>query len=1114
MKSKKTLISLTSFLACNAFVLSGAIVGLSHHKTTNNEESISPVLENASLEENNKVTKLTEQPRTLKEYNEADPKAIAALPKFDARQYDIITTPKNQGSEGLCWAYATAGTAEASILKEGLSDDKDITFSPHGLDYVTNKRKPEFDPLGNNAMDEWGGSKGAGSSQLWSMNALQMWTGPLDQKVYGDNYMQRKPDYFLENAPVLTLNAADDLDKRIQMVKEMVAEFGSVTIDVLMPPGNPGYINTNFSGNRYVGHAIDIIGWDDSINKNWYNNGADPSIRDGGWIVKNSWGATAGPKHDGTAFISYDSSLGALVALDFDKANAKYDNNYYYDAAAKDGIAPDEAYGKPTAVMFKAKKANFDTKETLKAINVGLETPNTDIKVEIYKGSTADFDNPTSDVNNPRSGKLVATQTQHAKYAGYTTIELKTPITLEQDEVFSVIVSLSENGKLYYSNDQSTDNMSFYERIPGHWHNPMTQIWGTSARIKAFTKEEHIPNKTSNSLKDARIELSSQISRIGEPEPTVTSITLAGKPLRPEDYILVLGEMKFTMDSGNISGLRDVVGFRKIKIKGTGSYTGEQEIKHLYRVGTLPDLNGKAWYTDEKDPRDAILHLRVKSSATRYNEIEIPTGFKWLGDETSTINFSNPLTLDYVGENAKYYRRHNFYGRNLELIRMDSDNFKPVPDNINRPEQNNPSIPGPQPPFIEDPELDVKFAKIDLERYEYRYDGKPIEPKVLKVTFPSGAHPRLLNFIISYKDNDKPGIGKVIVKGDFDNTVYYGVQEVPFTILNSDGSKPDLTPPPAPEPTPEFDSIDLNISNYSPIEEGQTISASASVKGSNLKDVHYKWEILGSSTKINSTTANASFVANINDNNRTLRVTATSGLQSIFKDYTLNITRKQQPVVPQEPTLNSVYISCDNRTYKVGEMINANAMVDVRTSSNLRYEWSLDGNIIGTDSWISFPAEANHNNKYLQLKVIQNGITRTNNMMLRVEQPKQEQNGSDSKPVPPVVGDGPNNSGSVPSNGSNPSKPGFGNTGNSIDTSTSLSSTSVDTWIYALIGVGSLTMLIGVILAIVAFKKKNAAKAMKTNSIKQVKVVQVKQIPSKTTNEPSSSNPTIPTFKR
>ena len=167
--------------------------------------------------------------------------------------------------------------------------------------------------------------------------------------------------------------------------------------------------------------------------------------------------------------MSYDSKIGAAIGLTMAEPT-KYQNNYYYDARSTDAGEPMEVV-QDAAAAFPVKRASYNRKEKLKAINVGVQGSNVDIQADIYKNVKVDFDNPKDKTNNPIGDAPIATVKGHIEYPGYVTIPLTNPIDLQFGENFSVVVHLSSKtdpkATMYYSADTSTNNATFYKTKTG-----------------------------------------------------------------------------------------------------------------------------------------------------------------------------------------------------------------------------------------------------------------------------------------------------------------------------------------------------------------------------------------------------------------------------------------------------------------------------------------------------------------------------------------------------------------------------------------------------------------------------------------------------------------------
>ncbi len=850
-------------------------------------------------------------PEKLEDLKKIKPEAIASVKRYDSRDYGIVTPIKNQGKEGLCWTYATAAASETSILREGLSPitpnrNDLINLSEHNLDYGTRQRTADFDLLGLNPRDLWTGQKGTGNVVVNATDALSMWNSPIEEKnQVGNGYNYVPADYYLEDTIRITntINLSNKIgwDATINAIKQIIARYGAITASYTCA-GTFDYTNTNLKPNN-GGHAVTIVGWDDDIPADRYNPTAKMN---GGWIVKNSWGGREQlPNADGYFYMSYDSEIDDMTAFDYSKAHELYDNNYYYDAKTTSPGMPDAATHKPAAAIYRAKKAGFDTKEVLKAVNVGIIGENVTATAKIYLNPESDFDKPKSSANKPETGELVATVSETFKHGGYKTLELYDPIELKPGDVFSIVVELknpTHDADLFYGADESIDNMTFYKDDSGNWVNPMQKLKGAAARIKAFTQSHKIENASSTDLKDAQIKLSSTSYRFADPlKPQVESVKIGEKELSIDDYEIVYNKPVYTMKASDAGANNVVIGKSTITIQGKGEYYGQQTVKYDILTGIAPDLQGKGWYekTRYNDPR--ILNMRVKASAKKYRDIELPIGFKWDGDDNLTIDFNKPLPIKYIGEDKEYYRFIYFSSPyDVILHPMNSDDFKPIPPEFD------PNTPPPDEnvedaPVVNDPEYDLSLAEVKLEAYDFTYEGQPIQPRVIDVINTVGFHPNIeWNFDIQYKNNDAPGIGKVIIKPK-SSSIYFGKKEIEFTIRDKSGNVPTVDPnAPRPNQNLKSVSIKLNRQEYNPDD---AITATAIVNPNTLIGLRYEWEVTDGKylKKLNINQPKISINADNIYNGKQLKVTVFYKEEEVFNAAQLIITNK---ALPDAPTVN------------------------------------------------------------------------------------------------------------------------------------------------------------------------------------------------------------------
>ncbi|MBI5115903.1 hypothetical protein HZA56_05475 [Candidatus Poribacteria bacterium] len=222
------------------------------------------------------------------------PSAKATLPSsFDWRTLGAVTTAKDQGYCGSCWAFAVTGVMESKILLAGgpsynLAEEQQVSC--------------------NLSM---GGCCGG------NYFALQYWysNGPLEEPCtgYADYHtgcptetnvacgsLQCEPAPY-HSTGLFTVNTGSVDDMKASLYQDGPAYFSyQVYSDFFTFWGtrSPGAVYRQASGAYEGGHAVLIIGWDNSKQA---------------WLCKNSWGATGGPNSDGTFWIAWSGHASSLA---------------------------------------------------------------------------------------------------------------------------------------------------------------------------------------------------------------------------------------------------------------------------------------------------------------------------------------------------------------------------------------------------------------------------------------------------------------------------------------------------------------------------------------------------------------------------------------------------------------------------------------------------------------------------------------------------------------------------------------------------------------------------------------------------------------------------------
>lgn len=506
---------------------------------------------------------------------------------YSLKDEGLVTSVKDQSSDGSCWAFAYAAMAESSMIRS-MKADQDIDLSEKQLAYFIYNKSTADDPLGNTggdanlAKDGLDYLKEGGNSYLATMH-LSGYCGMTDESVvpyvpYGEPAPSAA---YLHNTAVLK-NAYFIYGQSVSDMKKALMEHGALN-------GNFYYKKSFFNeenGAYFSGsegehttdqnHIVCIVGWDDSYPAENFSEAKRPASP-GAWLAKNSWGDDDGD--NGYIWISYeDTSLCDIVCTEFMPTDT-YTHNYHYDGSASMADIP-VGSGGSLANVFKVCGNSTGNDEQLKAVSIGVNSTDVRYSIQIY----TDLDDPAEPYSGTEALEMPVTGI--TDYAGIYTVPIEEEVVLSQDSYYAVVVTNMTADEALFFADKTEDygwlkcvsstceKESFYrEEQDNTWTDLSGSDSPAAARIKGLTVDldtKQIPDEIKRSISEA------VCGEIQKREYTGRAICPA-VILKYGTEILAEGQDYSCEYMNNINP-----GTARIKIRGLGLFTGEIEV--VFRI--------------------------------------------------------------------------------------------------------------------------------------------------------------------------------------------------------------------------------------------------------------------------------------------------------------------------------------------------------------------------------------------------------------------------------------------------------------------------------------------------------------------------------------------------
>lgn len=367
--------------------------------------------------------------------------------KYNTSDYDYAPIIKNQGTTGLCWAFATTTNLEILLGKES---NINYELSPMHIEYVSTRS------FSDNKTNDYGYNRtlNSGGNYFMSASYLANGLGPIleeempfseDVSTIDISEIQNKNKVLDVNNIVLETGVVGKgcSNSQITKLKNYVYDYGSAAINIYLTY-HESYFNSKnyalyYNGKTSINHAVTIVGWDDNYSKDNFGN-IKPS-NNGAWIIQNSYGDDWG--NDGYFYLSYeDVHVCDILMVTTDVDEEIEDNSYIYDKLGYasyygfEGIDNSVKYTTAYAMnVFEKKKG---VSETLEEVTFGTSGTGS-YKLYLYEGNGENV--KVSNMKYIGSGDI--------DYAGYVTHKFDNPLLLGDDiDKFSIVV--------YYNMDTST----------------------------------------------------------------------------------------------------------------------------------------------------------------------------------------------------------------------------------------------------------------------------------------------------------------------------------------------------------------------------------------------------------------------------------------------------------------------------------------------------------------------------------------------------------------------------------------------------------------------------------------------------------------------------------
>lgn len=284
---------------------------------------------------------------------------------YDLRDSGVITSIKDQGNSGACWAFGTLKSAESNAIRKGFLTKNHADFSENHLAWFAfhpSERGGDklitdgFYPISSDvdAAYTWGGSS------LIALFTLARWSGVVSESTapfQADTLAERsamaqkmkkngevlryRSNYHMQNATCYDAAPTSAWKNALMNTSALAAGMYYNTAYASKGSAGATYYQTAYAGSTAVkssNHCVTIIGWDDNYSRLNFPSSHRPKS-DGAWLVANSYGHKT--DENGYFWLSYEEpSICDVYAFELEKiqSTTQIINTMVLDGAVRSQI--------------------------------------------------------------------------------------------------------------------------------------------------------------------------------------------------------------------------------------------------------------------------------------------------------------------------------------------------------------------------------------------------------------------------------------------------------------------------------------------------------------------------------------------------------------------------------------------------------------------------------------------------------------------------------------------------------------------------------------------------------------------------------------------------------